>query len=335
MRVVLLGFGAVGRAFANLLSAPREQTPAIGDVPVELVGVVDSGGAAVSPHGLDPRALLAAKAAYGTVASAGRLGDRSKTVAHALQAVDIEADVLVDATPSALRDPAEAIARIETALAGGKHVVTVNKAPLAWAFPRLMGLALQHGKQLRYSGTVGAGTPVLALARECAHGDEVRYVRAVLNGTTNFVLSRMHAGAAFDDALAEAQRLGYAEADPAADVDGWDTAAKLVILANAVLGRAVTLDDVDITGIRGVTPAQIREAEQRDEVVRLVGEIADRLTVSPQTVPVHDPLDVPASRNAVTLTLRHAGEVTLVGNGAGGTETATAILRDLALLDRR
>jgi homoserine dehydrogenase len=117
-------------------------------------------------------------------------------------------------------------------------------------------------------------------------------------------------------------------------VDGWDTAAKLVILANAVLGRAVTLDDVDLTGIRGVTPAQVQQAAQRDEVVRLVGEIADRLTVSPQTVPVHDPLDVPASRNAVTLTLRHAGDVTLVGNGAGGTETATAILRDLALLDR-
>jgi homoserine dehydrogenase len=166
VRVLLLGFGAVGRAFANLLSAPRDQTPAIGDLPIELVGVVDSGGAAVSPQGLDPRALLAAKAAYGTVASAGRIGDRAKTVGSALEAVDIDADVLVDATPSALRDPAESIARIEQAFAGGKHVVTVNKAPLAWAFPKLMGLALQHGKQLRYSGTVGAGTPVIALARE-------------------------------------------------------------------------------------------------------------------------------------------------------------------------
>lgn len=266
------------------------------------------------------------------MASAGRLGDRAKTVGNAVEAID--ADVLVDATPSALQEPAESIARIEAAFASGKHVVTVNKAPLAWAFPKLMGLALQHGKQLRYSGTVGAGTPVVALARECAHGDEVQYVRAVLNGTTNFVLSRMHAGDTFDAALAEAQKLGYAEADPSADVDGWDTAAKLVILANAVLGRAVTLDDVDLTGIREVTPEQVHQAETRDEVVRLVGEIADRLTVSPQTVPVHDPLDVPASRNAVTLTLRHAGDVTLVGNGAGGTETATAILRDLALLAR-
>src|SRR5439155_8269246 len=147
------------------------------------------------------------------------------------------------------------------AFRGDKHVICVNKGPLAVAFPALLELARHNAREFRFSGTVGGSTPALALAQECARGDRVTAVRAVLNGTTNFILWRMERhDEDFDAALAEAMRLGYAERDPSADVDGIDTATKLVILANGVLGRACAIGDVAITGIRGVTREQIAAA---------------------------------------------------------------------------
>src|SRR5262249_53576879 len=152
----------------------------------------------------------------------------------------------------------------------------------------------------------------------------------VLNGTTNFILWRMHtAGATFVDALAEAQRLGFAETDPATDIDGIDTATKIVILANQVLSRPVRLADVAIRGIHRLGSDVIESARKKGYAVKLIGEIAEQLTVAPREVEAGGGLDVPASLNAVSLTLRSGAEVTLRGRGAGGPETATAILRDL------
>ena len=171
---------------------------------------------------------------------------------------------------------------------------------------------------------------MLALAQECARGNRVVAARAVLNGTTNFILWRMdHQGEDFDGALAEAMRLGYAERDPSADVDGIDSATKLVILSNGVLGRPCAIGDVSITGIRGVSREQVASAKGRRQVIKLVAEIDGGLAVAPREVPADSPLNVPANLNALCLTLETGGDVTLVGRGAGGPETATAILRDL------
>jgi homoserine dehydrogenase len=184
---------------------------------------------------------------------------------------------------------------------------------------------------------VGAGTPVLATARTLAAGDTILKIRGIMNGTTNFILWRMATQPpphdTYESALKEAMRLGYAETDPSADVDGIDTATKVVILANAVLRMGATATDVKITGIRDFPKKLIDEAATRDQTMKLIGEIdavTRSLTVSPQSVPRHGPMDVPANLNAVQFTLKSAGEVTLVGRGAGGAETATAILRDLA-----
>src|SRR5262249_33495252 len=233
--------------------------------------------------------------------------------------------------PTVVRAAGPAIARLKAAFRGGKHVVCVNKGPLAVAFRALRELARYNGVEFRFSGTVGGGTPLIALAEECARGNQVLGLSAVLNGTTNFILWRMERhGEDFATALAEAMRLGYAEADPSADVDGLDSATKLVILANRVLGRPCSIGEVAITGIRQVTRAAIAAARAGGKVVKLVAEANAELTrVAPRAVDADSPLNVPANLNALCLELRTGGAVALVGRGAGGDETATAILRDL------
>jgi homoserine dehydrogenase len=152
----------------------------------------------------------------------------------------------------------------------------------------------------------------------------------VLNGTTNFILCRMHEqGQSFDEALNEAQQRGYAETDPSADVDGVDAAAKVTILSNAVLGRSVSLGDIDCAGIRGMTVDRLVDAAARGKRIKLVGECGENLRVAPMEVDAGGLLDVSETRNALSLRLRYGGEVTLTGRGAGGDETATAVMRDL------
>lgn len=344
MRVVLVGYGSVGRAFARMLADRAHGLYSATGLSPRLVCVVDSRGAAVSPGGLDVEALNNAKDVGGSVGTLAKFGMGSVLGSTDVSALirDIAADVVVESTPSALKNPGPALANLKAAFSSRKHAISVNKAPLALAMPALLELARYNRVEFRYSGTVGAGTPVLDTARKLAQGDRITRVRAILNGTTNYILWRMReAGASYEDALAEAQKLGFAESDPSTDVDGVDTATKVVILANTILGGGggagigtlrPTMSDISITGIRAVDRGQIERATGRGHVVKLIGEIdtmTRRLSVSPQEVPAAGPLDVPRALNAVQFTLESAGEVSLIGRGAGGPETATAIIRDL------
>ncbi len=328
MRILIAGCGVVGQAFLRLIDENRAGLYARHGFAPRVVGIADSAGAALCDKGLDIPALLRAKESEGSVAAIAEHGHAG--VAAERMISEVQADVLVEATPSSLGEPDTAIQHLKAAFGHGAHVVTVNKVPLAVALPALRELAEHNRVLFRFSGTVGAGTPILALAAQCARGDEIRGVRAILNGTTNFILWRMgQAADSFDDALAEAVRLGYAETDPSADIDGIDTAIKVVIFANVILGRAVTLSDVEIEGIRGLPATRISEAAKQGKRVKLLGEIGDQLRVFPGEVDAHGPLDVSANLNAISLSLRQAGDVTLIGRGAGGVETATAVLRDL------
>jgi homoserine dehydrogenase len=323
MKIFLSGFGVVGRAVAGLLEERRSALYSKHGLSPSFVGVIDSKGAAIDPRGLDLAQLLEAKEKTGTV---GGLRDAQETTLIA----ESEAQILIEATPTTVKTPGPSLDRLKAAFRTGKHVICVNKAPLAVAFPALQELSRHNRVQLRYSGTVGGGTPVLALAQEVVRGSEVVSVRAILNGTTNFILSQMdREGWDFEKALAEAQRLGYAETDPSADVDAIDTATKIVILANGVLGRPCTISDVKIQGIRGLPRSTIEDARKRGKVVKLIAEIRDGLKVAPQEVDADSTLNVSGSLNCLGLELKAGGEVFLIGRGAGGPETATAILRDL------
>jgi homoserine dehydrogenase len=345
MRIVLVGFGAVGKALVGMLEAKAEELYRAHGLSPRVVCVIDSGGAAVAGRGLSAAALLAAKTRGGGgggsvagIEAEGAVGLRGVEAERVIK--DTAADVLVETTPTSVRDASRAMGHLRAAMGAGMHAVSVNKGPLAVAMPALVQLAAHNRVMLRYSGTVGAGTPVLATARTLAAGDRIVRVRGILNGTTNFILHRMQtAGESYQDALAEAVRLGYAETDPSADVDGIDTATKVVILANAVMKMGATIGDVRVSGIRDIERSRVREAAERGMSVKLIGEIdatvgarggAGRaLSVGPAEVERGGPMDVPRNVNAVEFTLEKSGTVTLVGRGAGGDETATAIVRDL------
>ncbi|MDH5532296.1 MAG: homoserine dehydrogenase, partial [Candidatus Bathyarchaeota archaeon] len=183
---------------------------------------------------------------------------------------------------------------------------------------------------LRFSGTVGGGTPVLDLAKRCLMGDRILSIRGILNGTTNYILTEMDGKhITFEKALNKAQKLGYAETDPSMDIDGIDPACKLVIMANWIMNKRVTLKNVSIQGIRNVTLQDLEKAAKRDCTIKLIGSINENLKVVPTEISRHDPLCVGGVLNAVTFVSEFAGEETIIGRGAGGMETASAILRDL------
>jgi len=249
----------------------------------------------------------------------------------ALEAIEsVEAEAMVEVTPTNIEDGEPGLSYIKAAFKTGKHVVTTNQGPLALALPALTELADYNNVYLRFSGTVGAGTPVLEFAKKCLQGDRIVAIRGILNGTTNYILSEMdEKHITFQEALEAAQKLGYAEADPTMDVDGYDAAAKLVIMANWIMDKKVTLKDVKIKGIRDVSSQIIEDAAKKGSTIKLIGSIGETLKVEPTQISKHDPLAVDGALNAVTFVSESAGEQTIIGLGAGGMETASAVLRDL------
>jgi len=328
LRLILAGFGVVGRSLAELVEERIRALKAAYGLSPRFVAIVDRGGAALAEEGLELELALKAKKLRGTVAAYPGAGRPGLSVVEALD--EAEADVLVDATPTNLVDGEPSYSFTRKALALGLHVVTVNKGPLALALPALRELAAHKGVVLRFSGSVGGGMPVIEFARQCAIGDKVVKVEGILNGTTNYILTRMEeAGLSFEDALREAQEKGYAERDPTLDVKGFDTAAKLVILANEVLGIRATLEDVSIRGIDDVVAGDVENAARNGMAIRLLGKVDGGLRVEPTMIKREDPLAVKYAMNAVAFHMESSGRHVITGKGAGGRETATAIIRDL------
>jgi len=334
LRIILVGFGTVGQSFVKLLSELQQTLQAEYGINPRVVAAADRGGVAVNVKGLNLERLLEVKRAEGTVAAYPEGGQRKTSIVRMIE--ETPAEVLVEVTPTNIEDGEPGMSHIMAALRSGKHVVTANKGPMALAFQALMELAEYNGVVLRFSGCVGGGTPVIDFAGKCLLGDKITSIRGILNGTTNYILTRMaEEGLSFEQALEEAQKAGYAEADPSMDVDGWDSACKLVILANWVLKRKVRLENVKVEGIRGVTVEDVEEASARGERIKLIAYAdEEELKVSPETVPVGHPLCVSGVLNAVCFTSKYAGEETVIGKGAGGMETASAILRDLINIKR-
>jgi homoserine dehydrogenase len=314
--VGLLGFGTVGSA---LVARLRDQGQAIG-----------------ARTGLD---LQTVRVAVRDPAK-GRVVDLPDgVVVGDAEAVvdDPEVEVVVELMGGV--EPARSL--ILKALAAGKPVVTANKELLARHGGELFAAAEATGVDLLFEAAVGGGIPMVRPLRESLAGEPVETVLGIVNGTTNYILTRMtEEGSGYAEALAEAQELGFAEADPTADVDGHDAAAKIAILASIAFGVQVTADDVYREGIRAVTPADLREAERSGHVVKLVaaadrvpgpvGTVAVAVRVYPALVPLNHPLaSVRDSFNAVFVQGSHVGELMLYGRGAGGDPTASAVLGDL------
>ena len=328
MRIILVGWGVVGQSFAQIITQRKKELAKKYGFRPRIVAIIDKKGAAINPKGLNLEEMLALKKDKGTVAASSQYGCQDMTALEAIESV--EAEAIVEVTPTNIETAEPGLSYIKTAFRSGKHVVTTNKGPLALALPALTELADYNNVCLRFSGTVGAGTPILEFAKNCLQGDKIVSVRGILNGTTNYILTEMdEKSITFDEALKAAQKLGYAEADPTMDVDGHDAAAKLVIMANWIMNKKVTIDDVKIKGIRDVSAQDIADAAEKNCTIKLIGLIEESLKVEPTQISKHDPLAVDGALNAVTFVSESAGEQTIIGLGAGGVETASAVLRDL------
>ncbi len=248
------------------------------------------------------------------------------------------ADVVVEVMGGI--EPARSL--IEQALRGGAQVVTANKQLVAQQGEELHAVADQHEVGLDYEAAVMAAVPVLAVLRDSLAGDEVTSVRGVVNGSTNYVLDLVaREGVPFAEAVRQAGELGYLEADPTEDLEGLDAAAKAVILARTAFGVRVGLGEVDRIGITGLTDDDFAHAAQRGSVIKLVASArpaGDGVSVSvrPEVLPAHDPLAaVQGGTNIVVIEAVSAGELRLQGAGAGGDETASAVLGDIVRAARR
>ena len=313
-RLAVVGAGAVGGSVADLAAAYGHT----------VVAVADSASAVVDGDGIDAEAALDRKAADGYV------GD-----ADPEDALHADYDVLVEATPTTLGDAEPGFSHVRTALERDRHVVLANKGPVAERYSDVRGLERDSDGAVRFEATVGGAIPILSTVEDLdpAH---VTAARGVLNGTANFILSRMAAeGIDYEHVLAEAQDLGVAEADPAFDVEGTDAALKCVILANVLAGdeREFTLEDADVAGITNVPGSALELAAEDGRTIRLVGEATrEGIRVGPRLVPQNAALAVTGTRNIVQLETAHAGQLNLSGRGAGGEETASAVLGDVGRL---
>jgi homoserine dehydrogenase len=328
LRIILVGYGVVGQGLTSILTRRSLENVKDHGFNPKIVAVIDKGGAAISSRGLNLEKLETLKR-KGSVAEDTEFGYPKMSALEAIESV--EAEVVVEATSTNVKNAEPALSYITKAFKTGKHVVTTNKGPLALAMPALTELADYNHVYLRFSGTVGGGTPMLEFAKKCLVGDKILAIRGILNGTTNYILSEMAQNhVTFNQALANAQKRGYAETDPTMDVEGIDTACKVVIMANWIMNKKLTLKNVNVTGIRDVSLQALDEAAKRGSTIKLIGSIDDsKPTVKPIEIAKNDPLCVSGVLNAVTFVSEFAGEETIVGRGAGGIETASAVLRDL------
>ena len=326
MRIILCGFGVVGQSLVKLFDSRAEDLYAKYALKPRVVGVFDSKGSAVDQSGLKLNKLVEVKKKFGTVKN---YSDKDNKMSGIDLLKNLEADVLIETTASNYKDAEPGMTHITTAMKKGMHVISVNKGPLALAFPSLLELSIYNQVMFKFSGTVGGGTPILDYAKNSLSGERITSFAGILNGTTNYILSNMATGLSFDEALKDAKDKGYVEADESLDLDGLDAAAKLIILANWVMGMKVTLPDINCTGIRKMTVENIKNAKKNNCAVKLIASCDKELVVGPKEISNDDPLCVNGTLNAIAFTSEHSGTQTIIGKGAGGMETASSILRDL------
>ncbi|WP_457613173.1 homoserine dehydrogenase [Methanocaldococcus sp.] len=327
MKIILVGFGAIGKGVAKVLHEKRDYLKKnYGDFKV--VAITDSSGSAIDENGLDLIKAIEVKETTGSIKNYPEKGSEMKSIDVIRE---VEADVVVEITPSNLETGEPAKTHILESFRNKKHVVTANKGPLALCYKELVEEAKKHGVMFRHEASVGGAMPIINLAKETLAGNEILSIRGILNGTTNYILTKMEKeGLDFETALKEAKELGIAETDPTQDIEGLDTAAKIVILANSIMGLEKTIKDVKVKGITKITPEALFLANKRGYTIKLIGQIKENhLIVEPMLVPIDSPLNVKGTLNVAMFETDLAREVVVVGRGAGPVETASAILSDL------
>lgn len=333
-KIALVGFGGVNRALAQLIAERNLRWQQELGFGLKIVGVTDLFlGSVIDRNGLDAATLAALPASKGALA---QLPQGSAEAFNESVIKQSGADIIAEATFTNPKDGEPATTFCRWALEAGKHVITTNKGPIALHAQALKALAKANGVSFEYEGSVMSGTPVLRMAHQTLAGSGLVGFEGILNGTSNYVLTRMGEGLGFAEAVAKAQELGYAEADPTADVEGHDVRLKVVILANELLGACLQVSDVACSGISAITREDIERAKASGEHWKLIGAAqreADgsvRASVQARLLPGSHPLaGIAGATNAVAFETELLGAVTVSGPGAGRIETAFALLSDI------
>lgn len=320
LKVAIAGFGGVGRATADLLLSRRERYRQVYGVDVRLVAVCGSRAGLADANGLHANQLDALQAGLsgpGFVMASG-------------------AEVLIEAGPSDFRSGEPGLAYLRTALSAGQDCIVISKGALVHSGRQLRELAQASGAMLKLSGAAAAALPTLDLLDHSLAGCKVLAIEGILNATTNYLLDAMSTqGLGFDAALREAQAGGFAEADPRNDTEGWDTACKLLLLANFGLGADLTMDDLVVEGIQSVTAERIEAWREKGLVPKLVGSLthadgAIHASVGIKIYPLSDPFaHVSGKSKAIRISSDAMGETLAIGCGVEPIATAAAALKDL------
>jgi homoserine dehydrogenase len=333
MRLLFIGFGTVGQGLAELLLSKKNLLSERFGMDCRVVGISDKiKGSLHDPDGIDLGGALDKAGSGSPLSGPGEgafEGEALDMIRHA------EADVMLEATYTDIKTAEPATSHISAALERGMHVVTTNKGPVALHYKKLEKIARERGVRFLFEGAVMSGTPLLNLIRENLAGCQIIEIKGILNGTTNYILTRMEEGLSYEEALKKAQELGYAEAVPDADVLGWDALAKVTILAKVVFGADGKPFDYPCEGITGIGAGAIAEARGREKRFKLVGKVwregnLVKASVGPEEIDFNHPLaSVMGASNAVTITTDSLGEVTIIGPGAGREATGYSMLVDL------
>ncbi|MBX7077283.1 MAG: homoserine dehydrogenase [Methanobacteriaceae archaeon] len=332
-KLVLMGFGSVGQGVAKAVAMQKEKINDKLGINIKIVAVADSSSSAINPDGLDEHLLVETKNEKGKLGEYPEFG----TDISGVDVLDnVEYDVLMEQTPTNIDDGEPARTLALKAFSQGKDVVTSNKGHLALNYQELDEAAKANNVMFKFEASVGGAMPIINYARDALSGNKIISIIGVLNGTTNYILSRMTSeGSSYPDTLKESQLLGIAETNPTQDVEGIDAACKAVILSNSVLGVPATYNDVEVEGISNITSEAIKLAKENGYLIKLITEVSPKaLKVSPRLVKQGSSYDISGTLNMATLKTDLADEVTTVGKGAGSLETASAMMTDLITILR-
>ncbi|HEC81717.1 MAG TPA: homoserine dehydrogenase [Thermoplasmatales archaeon] len=339
-KIAFVGFGTVGQGFAEILLEKKELLRERFGLNYKIVAISDMlKGSVYNPGGLDIKKVL-------DMVKAGKKLDDYPSGVKGMDALttikETDSNVIVEVTYTDVKTGEPALTHVRTALENGKHVISTNKGPPVKAVKELKKLAEKNGVFYGFEGVVLAGTPVFSLLEFCLAGNIIKEVKGIVNGTTNYILTKMEEGMSYEDALKKAQELGYAEADPTGDVEGWDALGKIVILSNVIFNADLRWEDVPKEGITNITLGDVESAKAEGKRWKLIASAKvneDGIVeakVGPEKLPLDNPLaGVSGATNALTFVTDELGPVTIVGPGAGRRETGFSLLIDLINLNRR
>jgi len=339
-KLAFIGFGTVGQGLTEILLEKKDMLAKKYNFHYTVVAISDiMKGSVYDENGLDMVKIL-------DLVKTGKKLDGYPTGIKGMDSLETikntNADTIVEVTFTDVKTAEPALTHIKTVIDAGKNVVSTNKGPVVKQAVELLDMAKSNDVHYGFEGVVLSGTPALNLAKHTLAGNNITGFKGILNGTTNYILTRMEEGMSYDDALKKAQELGYAEADPTGDVEGLDALGKVVILSNVVLGKNIRWKDVERRGITEITKEEVEKAKAEGKRWKLIGSAevqkdgSVKAKVWPEKLSLSDYLaGVCEATNALTYYTDELGPVTIVGPGAGRRETGFALLIDLLEINRK